>query len=264
MKQNLLSKCKRLAQVGIVLALPIGIDSDPDNRADFVFGLYGGTGKYVSLVESCEGPTRSAESSFTEGAFGAFMRVPTRSHSPVVVGLAGGLWRSDITLVGDYVYDEQTSTYRKNHIGTLTYGYVIPSIGLEAEKAAIGVGVLVGKSPVQFDENMTFSPHFAGHARVGRADGFHISYSLNENMPLISGGGNGNIGLGFSLGEGAMMYHGLSVGGYHYPGLVHQLRLPLDRASSLDVSFRWGATVDETKTSEIGFSVGFRRYFGSF
>jgi hypothetical protein len=261
-----LSRCKRLAQVCVVLALPIGISSDPENSADYALGVYAGTGKYISLVEGCEAPPRSTANTFAEGAAAAFVRVPTKSHSPLVLGLSGGLWHSDITLVGDYVYDEQTREFsvQNRHLGKITYGYVIPSVSLEAPAAGIGIGVLLGKYPVYFDRNIDFSPHVSGHIRLGHSDGFHLSYSMNENLPLNSGGGTGNLGIGCALGGAVMMCNGLSFGGYHGVGLAHQLRIPLDRASAIDVSLRWGPKEEHAAASEFGLGIGFRRYFGKF
>lgn len=258
---SLASKCKRFAQVCAVLALPIGIDSGDENQTDIVYGLYGGAGKYSSIIESCEGPTRSVDNTFVEGAAALYMRVPQKSRSPFVVGVVGGVWYSDITLA-DWNYDPSLGRYVDRHVGPQTFAVVTPSISLEGENEGIGVGVLIGTYPGRFNDEIEFMPHITGHIRVGKADRMHVGISLNENLPLNSGGGAYNFGLAFPVGRKFNMYHAITFGGYHGGGFTHQFRIRLDKSSSLDVNLRWSTVREGTSSFEGGIGVGIRRYIG--
>lgn len=256
------SKCKRLIQVCAILALPIGINSGDENQTDIVYGLYGGAGKYSSIIESCEGPTRSVDNTFVEGAAALYMRVPQKSQSPFVVGVTGALWYSDITLASFSNYDVEQEKYHDQHVGRQTFAMVTPSISYEGEDEGIEVGLLIGRYPGKFNDEIEFMPHITGHIRVGKADRMHLGISLNENLPLSSGGGAYNFGLAFPVGRKFNMYHAITFGGYHGGGLTHQFRIRLDKSSSLDVNLRWSPVREGTGTFEGGIGVGIRRYIG--
>ena len=256
------SKCKRFAQVCAVLALPIGIDSGDENQTDVVYGLYGGTGKYTSVIEGCDGPPRTVDNTFVEGAAALYMRVPQRTRSPFVVGVTGALWYSDITLASSSNYDVEQGKYLDQHVGRQTFAVVTPSISYEGEDEGIGVGVLIGRYPRDFNDEIEFMPHITGHIRVGKADKMHLGISLNENLPLNSGGGAYNFGLAFPVGRKFNMYHAFTFGGYHRGGLTHQFRIRLDKSSSLDVNLRWSTVREDTGSFEAGIGVGIRRYIG--
>lgn len=250
-----------MAQVCVVLALPIGINSGADNETDLVYGLYGGAGQYASIIEGCESPTRSAENSFVEGGGGMYMRIPQGKHSPWVLGLTGGVWYSDVTLAS-WTYYGSDSTYHNQVLGKRTFGYIAPSINVEGEFIGIGGGVLIGRYPGYFDDDIEYLPHFTGHLRLGPAKRFHLSVTANESLPMNAGGGSYNAGLAFPVGRRLQMYHGFSFGGYHGLGLTHQFRIRLNQSSALDVNLRWAPIREDTGTFEGGIGVGLRKYFG--
>jgi hypothetical protein len=254
MDMNIPAKLKNSICFACLLALPVGVYRGNPDSANVSLGAYGGIGQYAEIISSCDGESAKAKQKFTDVAGAASVRIPlTRNwnESPIILGLRAGTFRSTITPPGYSFSVPRPSTH-------FTYSYVNPNISFEFEDIGFGVGYLFKPMPDHFSDGVDHSAQASGHFRLGVPYRFYVLTDFNESLPIASGGGNYTGGIGFSIGK-VSLFNGATIGHYYYPGLVHQLRLPLGASAAIDASFRWGSVEG---IFEGGLSVGLVYQFG--
>jgi hypothetical protein len=229
---RILSNLKNGLGFACVLALPIGVYQGNPDSTNASLGVYGGTGRFAAFIQSCEGESRTTANNFSEYGGAAYLAVPPGTNSPLVVGLRGGHFRSNLELASF-----GNSTKRAEY----TFDYLNPSVSLEFSRFGIGVGYVSENVPIHFGGSIETGPRFSSHLRVNIYRGSYLLSSFNEDMPLVSGGGSFNLGFGFPAGN-VFLFNGLSAGQYHNAGVLHQGRIRLSRGVLFDASFRWGWT----------------------
>lgn len=229
---RILSNLKKGFGFACVLTLPIGIYQGNPDSTDFSIGAYGGAGRFAAFIQSCQGETRTAANNFSEYGGAAYLAVPPGKNSPLVVGLRGGHFRSNLQLASF-----GNSTKRAEY----TFGYLNPSVSLEFSRFGVGVGYVSGNVPIHFGSSIETGPRFSSHLRVNIYRDSYLLGSFNEDVPLVSGGGSFNLGFGFPAGK-VFLFNGLSAGQYNSVGMLHQGRIRLSKGVLIDASFRWGST----------------------
>ena len=138
------------------------------------------------------------------------------------LGVRGGYIWEQATFVGELPvnpFDSQVVEVPPGVELTNQYGYVNPYFAIESENIGFGLGVIVSEQPLRsdnarefpLDKNRTTQPSF--HLRFGNLDKIYFNYSLWENVPVYSGGGAHNAGLGLQLGKLVGVWGGVSTGG---------------------------------------------------
>ena len=229
---TILSKLKNGMCFCVVLGLPIGIYQGNPDSTNLSIGAYGGAGRFAAFVQGCNGETRTTANNFSEYGGAAYLAIPPGKNSPLVVGLRGGHFSSNLQLASISNYTERAE---------YTFDYLNPSVSLEFSRFGIGVGYVSENVPIHFGGNIETGPRFSSHLRVNIYRGGYFLSSFNEDMPLVSGGGSFNLGFGIPAGK-VFLFNGLSAGQYHNAGVLHQGRIRLSRGVLFDASFRWGWT----------------------
>ncbi len=172
--------CSRPILFVFVPVLPISdYQSDPDST-DLQVGLHGG-GRFASVGIGCEGHVAATGSGYEDIACKAYLRFPPKSDSPIVVGVRGGCWKSDLRLPveryvdGQVIYDERTVA--------VSYEYFNPSIAVDFRNFGFGVrvGYLFGDVLREFEERRITRMRSA--AAASGVTGF-FNRPLNPGYPV--------------------------------------------------------------------------------
>lgn len=241
------SKLRRTTLWLFLLVMPIGVRVDPEHPGELTLSAHGGTGQVVSVIRDCSGNAISSkESPFVDVA--ATMQYSHRyeSGSFLALGMRYGYLNSEAqrTAFGIEGFLEEK----------VTYNYFNPYIAMESRYAGIGIGYMSGDIPMTFGEYSDSMP-LSGHIRLGNYEKMNFLVSLNENLPLASGGGYFNMGLGYPAGRSVVLFTGLSAGFYDQAGFVQKVSILLSDRFDLDLSARVGSA---DGNFEGGFAAGLR------
>jgi len=110
-----------------------------------------------------------------------------------------------------------------------SYWYFNPYWSMEGEHMGVGFGIIRSELPLRTDVatrvpedlDASASTKSSFHFRVGPRDKFYVSYSLWEGIPIYSGGGMQNAGVGFGLGRHLDMWTSYAFGGPYQSGAVY-------------------------------------------
>ena len=138
--------------------------------------------------------------------------------------------------------------------------YVNPNVAIELRRFGLGLGIVAADAPLHrlllLDEGEWHRAEGvlpSGHLRIGSRRGY-FSLRLLEGMPLVSGGGLLNAGIGFEPAPNAAVWIGLSAPGpYDRPGGLMEAAIPVRRDLHLQIGARYGSTAG---VPEYGFSIG--------
>ncbi|MFH2055441.1 MAG: hypothetical protein ABIJ61_05740 [bacterium] len=249
---KLLHKITRACCYSFLLALPVGIyQGDPDS-VDYQLGVHAGGGQVASVLTSCSEPVEAEGSGFVDFAGEAYMKFPPGGDLPFVVGVRGGYWHSNLSLIdwgdhwsgGDYIITQHD----------LSVGYLNPCISFETHYAGIGIGYVFGDLPRDFSEGeIYYVGHTSMHVRIGSARAWSITYSMLESAPYVSGGGYPSVALAFPLGKKVRSSVGISFEPYYRPGFLQQNRIQINENLAIDFNWRYGTSAD---VPEYGVSAG--------
>jgi hypothetical protein len=245
---------------GIILVLPIGIyQGDPDSTSVVILG-HAGTGQYASVLRDCNGPVASVGNNYSDFALKAHLAIPPGKNSPIVLGFAWGEWTSSGYRYPIRVYDENyNGSYGRSEPQRVHFSYLNPSFSLESKVMGMGFGYISGNRPTNFSEyNDDMAADFSGHLRLGDPKKTYFLASMNENTPLISGGGYYDLGIGFANSKNGHLFVGISAGLYDSPGFLGQFQLPMDKHIYFNGALRFGTV---NGTPEYGLSGGISGHF---
>ena len=232
-----------------LLVMPLGVQVDPEHPGELTLGVHGGSGQVLSVIRDCAGnPVASERSSYVDVAASVQVSHRSESGSFTVFGVRSGYLHSDARRPM-HNYLDGTSSYEE----LITYSYFNPYIAVERRYIGIGIGYLSGEVPTAFGHDSTIP--ISGHLRLGNYDKTNFLVSLNENLPLASGGGYFNLGINYPAGRRVRLFTGISAGFYDRIGLVQQVSLPLSDRFGLDLNARVGPAAGQF---EGGFAAGLR------
>lgn len=216
------------------------------------------------------------EERFTDVGGGIDHRV---GKSPVHIGVRGGYVWEEAALAGGTPINPFTDepvdvSEAMNSYTKTSYWYANPYLAIEATNVGIGFGIVRSERPLRTDDDQRIpedlgagagtQPSF--HLRLGSRDKVYISYRLWEGIPIYSGGGMHNAGLGFMLGRHIDVWTSYAFGGpYQTDGMYVSTTVGAASPVALSLSLRVPATYQTGDGSgwihEVGGSVGvvFRR-----
>jgi hypothetical protein len=232
---KLAERSLRASGTAFLLSLPVAYLPDSTDQTQVVVGAYGGGGQAATIIRDCVGnPISSSANGFGEVSGVAAVVVPLAERSNLVVtakaGYIGVNWRLVATPSG-------SSSPRLN----LNYSYFNPSVAWESRYVGLGIGAIFGDIPVSLD----FAGYddvipISGHLRFGQIDKVYFNFSVMENIPLASGGGLVDVGLGYTVSRRLQMYSAFTAGFYEQPGFLQQARIRLGHRAYLDLAGRAG------------------------
>jgi hypothetical protein len=210
--------------------------SDSSNTfIDFMLGL----GKYSNVTYNCRGHATSI-SNYSYIDYGASI-----SHriGYFKFGLRGGGFSVSGTekfTSSHYHQDEFVSS------GTNSVQYVNPFIAFEDKYAELNLGVLFStKNPSDNSRTeriiITGKVRPTGRLRLGNIQGFHFSTQLLSNVPIFSGGGAFDMGVGFgNRNSRTLTWLGLSWIPYQNAGLAFKQSIDVSEKFDILVKGRIG------------------------
>jgi len=281
-----------LAVVAMVTPLSVSIPED-DGVHRTTITLAGGAGShgheldvYLDTVNSsgygCDGSAYSSsheirtnvdlEEKFTDIGGGIDHQV---GNSKLHLGVRGGYVFEQASVPGRMPTNPQTGlpidiNPATSSYANTSYGYVNPYLAIEGHKMGIGVGLVASQVPLRTqattrvpeDLNSSESgaqPSF--HLRFGPRDKFYCAYRLWEGIPIYSGGGMHNVGIGFALGKRADVWAAYASGGpYRTDALFLQTVIHPNSSVGFNFSLRVPKDLQTAQAdgtiSELGGSIG--------
>lgn len=237
----------RLAALGsFVLALPIGIDVPQDSTFHHrdLTGSYaqiaGGAGYYAIMTRGCQGKELTHAPVHAQD-MGANLEHAFRG--PLRLGVRGG-----------WLHDEigEQHVVRENR-------YINPHVTIEKHPVSLGAGwVVADRDFIMPGDSLRHQRiTFSGHLRVGDPMTQTFSISWMENVPLYSGGGYLNAGIGGHPRDDVDLWVGLS--GFPYDGLGVAIKSDwhVSHETSLNLRARVGS-VDAQYQNGVSLGVGYR------
>ena len=190
-----------------------------------------GYGSYVDVRErnDCKGTVSSVED-FPFQEAGVSIQ---HKFSIVNVGASGGI----------------TTGNRDHFLGDAkTVGYINPKIGLNTKDKGLDVGYFLVLNP-----SIPGSRFPNGLLRLGNLDGWYYTIGVANNLPLLTGGGLVDLGLGFNLGKPRSKLW-LGFAAYPYDAAVISAKgdFPMTESFILNVKSQFGLG----KNLEYGLALG--------
>ncbi len=243
-----------LVSLSLTAILPFGYYPNYPDSSQFEIGVGGGFGQAASVMRDCSGAilrSQSLEYKDVEGKASVRFRMQGGMYN--VLTVRGGYFRTSVT-----AWDEPYPVPDAH----ADFSYFGASIAAEGKNAGFGGGFIRGRMPTDFDDSYGFDsvrtfPTF--HLRLGNAEKVHFLGSYAENLPLVSGGGYLNLGLGYPVGGGVRLYSGASALPYDHFGFLQQAQIRLNQNWAVDVSGRFG---ESAGIFEGGMAASLRFRFG--
>jgi len=166
-----------------LLPLIVNMQGDNPDSSETDIKIAGGEGSYAYVSRGCEGEILQKEKvDFKDVGFS----LDHKFKSPVQVGLRGGnVWE-----INRFTFDQGYSTNK--NISNL---YINPELSLEWEYFGIGAGFFSAQKDLYWRDIGPARNFPSGHLRIGEPR-FYFSTHLMESVPLYSGGGYLNLGIG--------------------------------------------------------------------
>lgn len=228
----------RILSLALLMVLPFGYYPDYPDSSQFEIGVGGGYGQVMSIARSCSGGVISEEENqFTDVAVSAFGRTRLSERSDLIYGAQFGYFRSTARFA-------DLPLYPASHIDRW---YIGPRFAYETKYVGFGLGFLINQVPYNFEYDSDFDQNRAGpsmHLRIGSLRGIYLLGSLDENSPLIAGGGHLDFGLGFPLGGKVRAFSAVSALPYDQLGYLQQIDVSLSRKMALNLAMRAGESAD--------------------
>lgn len=196
---------------------------DSTGTSNTFIDLMLGLGKYANVTYNCEGQATSV-TNYTYFDFGAGI---THKIDVLNLGLrSGGLTINDThTENTNHSYSYYQYDYEIPGYSTI---YINPFIGLNTKYFELNGGVLWFSNIPGYESNLDEYLFFydsnmqlSGDMRIGNNKAFHFTTQYLSNVPLLSGTGMYDMGIGFGSKESRnLTWIGLSVGPFQNEGFA--------------------------------------------
>jgi hypothetical protein len=232
---------RNLKYLGFFFLLPLVLGMQPgqDDTTEMNIKFAAGRGSYAHITRGCEGVTSKQDIPYKDiGVSFDYKLKPT-----VQAGLrAGTIWEEY-----EYAVYANGIEFKEE-----TNSYLNPNISLGGRWIGIGVGPFWAKRHLPHREDRNWVKNSVSwHLRVGRPK-LYFSIHMLENVPLYSGGGYINLGMGGKAGRKTNYWLGLGTPGpYDATGLVAKANFNLRKNWYLDLAGRLNISEQEH-----GISVG--------
>lgn len=236
----------RIACLLIVTPLVIGVQTTSRDTSETSLRLAGGAGSYAFISRGCEGEVlQKQKASFADAGFS----LEHKFKAPVKLGLRGG-YISEDQLWYDHTLPPPTNAHRTNF-------YLNPDFSFESEKFGFGVGPFFADKNLYSREAQNWGKILpSAHVRLGSSR-LYLSANLMENLPLYSGGGYLDFGVGASV-KPASFWVGLNPEGpFDSWGLVIKTDFRFHPNWSVGLNGRLG-TAEGISESAISLGLGYR------
>lgn len=163
----------RMAVLGFLYPYIVGFAPDSSNNSTTSFEFAVGHGSYAKVTRDCSGNIVSVEDiPYTDGGISV-----DHQFSAFRVGAKAGVAS---------VSNEQGSLQ-----------YVNPNIGVNTKYFGLDVGAFAAGNKNIF--RIGFIP--SGALRIGNRESWYFTTAVANNLPVFTGGGMVDLGLGFNLGK---------------------------------------------------------------
>jgi hypothetical protein len=239
---RLATAVRSISVLALLVPYIVGFAPSPADSSSFSVTVAGGVGSYAHVSRDCSGNVVSvADMPYDDMAIGV-----ERRDGNIAAGLRAGAMESSREQQQYFGYAGQRVWYANPYIAT--DGRIV---GVQVGLIFFHNAARSGDEGLPFKYDPSVLP--SGRLRVGSRSNFHFIGSFASNMPLASGGGIIDAGVGFPIGEaGANGWLGFGFLPYEEGAISFKAEIPLLRNLSLDprLQFRGG------DASEFGLSVG--------
>jgi hypothetical protein len=236
-RQRAWSRWPVLGAVAAIAPLAVSVREAPRDSILARFTLAAGVGTYADVERSCSGDVLGVTRRRLREMGGAVdMGLPLGFHLGTRASHLSGVTSDDGPPAEGTVWNPYAS-FERGFIG-LGVGYVARTKGLS-------------------DGNDFELPPVSAHLRVGSPDQSYVSSSLGENLPLYTGGGMLDIGLGFCPHRNLDLWLG-GAGGEPYDkfGVLLKAQYRPDRHFAVDIHGRLGSS-EGAREDAIGVGVSY-------
>jgi hypothetical protein len=167
------------------------------------------------------------------------MRSPAKKNR--VVWIRAGYIRDRLESVDETLFDYPLAPEVSLH-------YINPYLALEGRRAGFGIGLVRSSQKLIPDENGTpdgpdYQPSL--HLRFGNPSTAYVSTSYLEHLPLYSGGGGADLGIGVVPSPKVDFWFGVGGGVYDATGFLLKLNVRPHPSWALHTSLFLAGTEDE-------------------
>jgi hypothetical protein len=238
----------------MLLPLVVGVQNANNDSTETNFKIAGGLGSYAYITRGCEGEVLTKEEiPFKDAGFS----FDHKFRSPVKIGLRGGYIWDNRDRATEYIDWIDTLIIVENSDNF----YLNPDLSFEGRWFGIGAGPFFAQKTLYGREGGEWGKSLPSwHIRIGSKKGY-FSMNMLENIPLYSGGGYLNLGVGGSASPNFSYWIGLgSSGPYDNVGFIAKTDIRLKSNLYLDLAGRLGTSEG---VSESAISAGLNyRVFG--
>lgn len=237
MKKSTLFAVQVAAPIIMLFPYIVGFTPNPIDSSTTSVQLAIGTGSYAHVSRDCKGNVLGV----TDVPFQDAAASIDYEASPVRVGVkAGGIHTAE---------DKDYQGYKSYDEGTVFYAN--PNVGLNTSYVGLDAGLLLFNRESAIG-SFTNLPLWTGRIRLGKLNRWYISTSFDNNMPLFSGGGMFDAGIGFH-GETAHSNFWIGLGALPYDGAALCVRGDIPTTENMVLNLRG---LFAPRFMEYGLSVG--------
>jgi hypothetical protein len=238
---------RAVAILALLVPYIVGFTPSPEDSSWTTISIGAGTGSYAHVGRDCSGNVVSVEDMpYNDAAVGIERVTPGPLY-----GVKAGFFHVNAETHSGYLRHPAQSSR-----------YVNPYIGKEWHGAALRFGVAVfdndasgngERTPLKWDESAIPTVEL----RIGGRPGFYFTTSFGSNMPLGTGGGVFDLGIGTMFGGGGSCWFGMAALPYEEGALALKADIPVLTNLSLNPRFQ----VRSGDASEYGLSLGLSARF---
>ncbi len=252
-------RLNQAALLSILLALPVSVEvpgsDSTSGNGETRLSVSGSVGRYALIDRGCEGQVLDTHRHpYAEAGLEAVHTMDNGLSMAVRGGVIHETFTSRTVLSNSSVVT--TRHEWDNH-------YVNPSIGYEGSSGGIGAGLVFSRRPFLLGDQDAYLRYDSGfpssgsnsattlpsfHVRGGSLDGRYFRLAFMENVPLYSGGGFFDIGVGAHLNRSWDFYTGLSATPFDGPGLALRTEYRAHPNLALQVKTRLGSSGGELQS----------------
>jgi len=213
----------RMGLYTLLVALPIAVEVPPDstgeNRGNTRITAIGGVGTFALIDRGCENQVIATHPYEFREVAGA---VEHEFPNGLAIGVRGGkLEQSNDETYRAIDYPPYPPVSFDSMIVVRTKSdnaYIHPTIAYERNQFGVGGGWIFAREPF-VSQGDSFDPGPSFHVRLGRRDGVRLELNYMENLPLYSGGGYAELGLGMHLHQLVDVSFAVGTSPFDGPGL---------------------------------------------